>query len=58
VLGIPANRVVVKVKRVGGGFGGKESRCMMVAVPAAIAAIKYVVKFKVEIFNYDYKEST
>ena len=26
VLGIGAHRVVVKVKRMGGGFGGKESR--------------------------------
>jgi xanthine dehydrogenase/oxidase len=40
VLGVPANHIVVKVKRVGGGFGGKESRCMMVAVPTAIAANK------------------
>lgn len=27
VLGIPAHRVVAKVKRMGGGFGGKETRC-------------------------------
>lgn len=40
VLSIPANRILVKVKRVGGGFGGKESRCMMVALPTAIAAKK------------------
>ena len=26
VLGIGAHKVVVKVKRMGGGFGGKESR--------------------------------
>ena len=26
VLGVGAHRVVVKVKRMGGGFGGKESR--------------------------------
>ena len=25
-LGIPANRVIVRVKRMGGGFGGKETR--------------------------------
>ena len=26
VLGVGAHKVVVKVKRMGGGFGGKESR--------------------------------
>ncbi len=40
VLNIPAHRIVVKVKRVGGGFGGKESRCIMLVLPAAIAAQK------------------
>ena len=29
VLGIGAHRVVVKVKRMGGGFGGKESRYVL-----------------------------
>ena len=27
VIGVPANRVVCRVKRMGGGFGGKETRC-------------------------------
>ncbi|XP_041353249.1 xanthine dehydrogenase/oxidase-like isoform X2 [Gigantopelta aegis] len=39
-LGIKANRVVVKVKRTGGGFGGKEIRPVATALPAAVAAVK------------------
>ena len=38
VLGLPANRVVCRVKRMGGGFGGKETRGTLVALPAAVAA--------------------
>ncbi|XP_008556718.1 xanthine dehydrogenase [Microplitis demolitor] len=38
VLGISMNRITVRVKRMGGGFGGKESRGMLVALPAALAA--------------------
>ncbi|XP_055644800.1 xanthine dehydrogenase isoform X2 [Toxorhynchites rutilus septentrionalis] len=37
-LGIHSSRVVSKVKRLGGGFGGKESRAGLVAVPVALAA--------------------
>lgn len=40
VLGVPANRIVVRTKRMGGGFGGKETRGMLVAVPVAVAANK------------------
>ncbi|XP_059046413.1 xanthine dehydrogenase-like [Achroia grisella] len=40
VLRIPNHKVVCKVKRIGGGFGGKESRVMTLAVPVAIAAYK------------------
>ncbi|KAF2885328.1 hypothetical protein ILUMI_20860 [Ignelater luminosus] len=39
-LNIPQNRVITKVKRVGGGFGGKEHRSAMVAIPAALAATR------------------
>ncbi|XP_071534093.1 xanthine dehydrogenase/oxidase-like [Panulirus ornatus] len=39
-LGVPSNRVVVHVKRVGGGFGGKETRSCCVSVPAAVAAAR------------------
>ena len=39
-LGVPANRVVVKTRRVGGAFGGKEHRCMLLGAPVAIAAQK------------------
>lgn len=39
-LGIPSCKVVSRVKRMGGGFGGKESRAAMVAIPVALAAYK------------------
>uniref|UniRef100_A0A2A4K8J0 xanthine dehydrogenase n=2 Tax=Heliothis virescens TaxID=7102 RepID=A0A2A4K8J0_HELVI len=40
VLHVPMNRIVARVKRMGGGFGGKESRGMLVALPVALAAHK------------------
>ncbi|KAJ2950078.1 hypothetical protein O0L34_g11418 [Tuta absoluta] len=39
-LGIPNHKVVAKVKRVGGGFGGKETRAVILAIPVAVAAYK------------------
>uniref|UniRef100_G3PRZ7 Xanthine dehydrogenase/oxidase n=1 Tax=Gasterosteus aculeatus TaxID=69293 RepID=G3PRZ7_GASAC len=39
-LGVPANRVVVRVKRMGGGFGGKESRSTLLSTVVAVAANK------------------
>ncbi|XP_008301642.1 xanthine dehydrogenase/oxidase isoform X1 [Stegastes partitus] len=39
-LGIPANRVLVRVKRMGGGFGGKESRTTVLSTVVAVAANK------------------
>ncbi|XP_067010051.2 xanthine dehydrogenase [Anabrus simplex] len=38
MLGIPSNRIVCRVKRMGGAFGGKESRFSVVALPVALAA--------------------
>ena len=32
VLGLTANKVVVTVKRMGGGFGGKESRLVIISL--------------------------
>ncbi|XP_023936819.2 xanthine dehydrogenase [Bicyclus anynana] len=40
VLEIPNHKVVAKVKRLGGGFGGKESRSALLALPVAFAAYK------------------
>uniref|UniRef100_A0A2C9L5K1 Aldehyde oxidase/xanthine dehydrogenase first molybdopterin binding domain-containing protein n=1 Tax=Biomphalaria glabrata TaxID=6526 RepID=A0A2C9L5K1_BIOGL len=40
VLGLSANRIAVKVKRLGGGFGGKETRTATCLLPAAVAAVK------------------
>lgn len=39
-LNIPQNRVVVRVKRIGGGFGGKELRNIPISATAAVAANK------------------
>lgn len=38
VLGIPMHKVMVKTKRVGGGFGGKETRAAFVNAAAAVGA--------------------
>ena len=37
-LGVPANKVIVKMHRIGGGFGGKESRTILFSSIAAVAA--------------------
>ncbi|XP_050804387.1 xanthine dehydrogenase/oxidase isoform X3 [Gopherus flavomarginatus] len=39
-LGVPANRILVRVKRMGGGFGGKESRSTLLSTAVAVAAFK------------------
>ena len=39
-LGVPSNAVEVNVRRMGGGFGGKESQMNLFACVAAIAAKK------------------
>lgn len=38
VCGLPASKVVSKCKRMGGGFGGKETRTVFIACTAALAA--------------------
>uniref|UniRef100_A0A1Y1M1D6 Xanthine dehydrogenase n=1 Tax=Photinus pyralis TaxID=7054 RepID=A0A1Y1M1D6_PHOPY len=37
-LEVPQSKVITKVKRMGGGFGGKESRFLLVGLPVALAA--------------------
>jgi len=39
-LAVPVNRVVVQCRRMGGGFGGKESQAALIAAAAAILAHK------------------
>ncbi|XP_067892260.1 aldehyde oxidase 1-like isoform X2 [Heterodontus francisci] len=39
-LGIPSNRVTVRVKRIGGAFGGKLSKASIIAAITAVAAHK------------------
>ncbi|MCO8144080.1 xanthine dehydrogenase molybdopterin binding subunit [Rhodovulum tesquicola] len=41
VLGVPANAVVVNVRRMGGGFGGKETQMNLFCVVAALAAKRW-----------------
>lgn len=38
VLNVPMNRVAVRTKRLGGGFGGKESRSVIIAATMALAS--------------------
>lgn len=38
VLGLPNNKVVARAKRLGGGFGGKETRSVPYNVAAAVPA--------------------
>ena len=38
VTGIKAHRIVCRMKRMGGGFGGKETRSVFVGLAAAVAA--------------------
>lgn len=40
VTGVQANKIVTKVKRLGGGFGGKETRSIQLAGICAVAAKK------------------
>ncbi|XP_034113366.1 xanthine dehydrogenase [Drosophila albomicans] len=40
VISVPAHRIVCRAKRLGGGFGGKESRGISVALPVALAAYR------------------
>ncbi|XP_067617387.1 LOW QUALITY PROTEIN: xanthine dehydrogenase-like [Eurosta solidaginis] len=37
VLALPCHKVVCRAKRLGGGFGGKESRSLILALPVALA---------------------
>ncbi|OZJ05979.1 hypothetical protein BZG36_01218 [Bifiguratus adelaidae] len=39
-LGVPSNRIYCRVKRLGGGFGGKETRSIPLAATLAVAAKK------------------
>ena len=39
-LGVDKNRITVRCKRLGGGFGGKETRVPSIAIPCAVAANK------------------
>uniref|UniRef100_A0A336MW54 Xanthine dehydrogenase n=1 Tax=Culicoides sonorensis TaxID=179676 RepID=A0A336MW54_CULSO len=40
VMGVPQSKITVRVKRIGGGFGGKETRCLLIALPCVVAADK------------------
>jgi xanthine dehydrogenase/oxidase len=49
-LGAPLSKVTSTVKRIGGGFGGKESRACVLSVTAAVAAQKLMrpVRFQLD----------
>jgi xanthine dehydrogenase/oxidase len=41
ILNVPGNRIIAKTKRIGGGFGGKETRGAFYAAMCVVAARKY-----------------
>jgi xanthine dehydrogenase large subunit len=47
VLGVASNAVVIKVRRMGGGFGGKETQPNLFAAVAAVAAKKFGCAVKI-----------
>ncbi len=47
VLGVPSNAVTVNVRRMGGGFGGKETQMNLFCAVAAVAAKKWNVAVKI-----------
>lgn len=52
-LGIAANQVLVEVRRMGGGFGGKESQSALFAVLAAVAAARVQRPLKLRVDRDD-----
>ncbi|KAF8386532.1 gad-3 [Pristionchus pacificus] len=53
ILGIPANNVVIKVKRLGGGFGGKGTGDRIPRGPAMVAANKIRKPVSCVLHRYD-----
>jgi xanthine dehydrogenase/oxidase len=49
VLAIPKHRVVVKIARVGGAFGGKETRPMLTCAAVAVAALRFGAGVRLEL---------
>ncbi|MFB9223917.1 xanthine dehydrogenase molybdopterin binding subunit [Paracoccus cavernae] len=58
VLNVPSNAVVVNVRRMGGGFGGKETQMNLFACVAAIAAKKLGRAVKIRPDRDDDMEAT
>ncbi|CAJ0935919.1 unnamed protein product, partial [Mesorhabditis belari] len=52
-LSIPRHKIVVKVKRIGGGFGGKETASPLIAVPCALAAMKLKKPVRLYLERFD-----
>lgn len=52
-LDLPQHKVTVRTKRIGGGFGGKESSSSIFAVPAAIGAVKLHRPVKIVMERFD-----
>ena len=56
-LGVDSNKILVRVKRMGGGFGGKETRYHVVTNPVAVAANKLVACFYWNTLNLEFYEA-
>uniref|UniRef100_A0A8R1DVT0 FAD-binding PCMH-type domain-containing protein n=2 Tax=Caenorhabditis japonica TaxID=281687 RepID=A0A8R1DVT0_CAEJA len=52
-LGIAQHKISTTVKRIGGGFGGKESTGAILAVPASLAARKFNKPMKLKLERFD-----
>ena len=51
-LGIPMNKVVCRVKRMGGGFGGKESRNIPISLVIMVVLIVLLLFLQLRFITY------
>lgn len=58
ITGIPSHKIVCRVKRLGGGFGGKETRSVPYTSIASLAAIKFKKPIRIALNRLEDMQTT